>query len=110
MLRRIITFNPFTKRGNNILREKIKPVIDFDSDMVKNTIKDLNDTLDDLISKYGAKRAIGLSTPQINSNLRISVVELDSKRLILINPRIIKKSNKERLFRIGCFSSYGYRG
>lgn len=69
----------------------------------------MNDTLDDLINKYGKTRGIRLSAPQIGYNLSISAVQLGNDRYVFINPKIINKKGKELLFRIGCFSLYEYR-
>jgi len=110
MIKSILTYDIFNKKDNpKVLREKTNKVIDFNSNETTMCIEDLNDTLDDLINKYGKTRGIGLSAPQIGYSLSISAVQLENDRYILINPKIIDKKGKERLFRIGCFSLYEYR-
>lgn len=109
MIKQILTYDINSNNNPKILREASRTIIDFNDDEVKNCIQDLNDTLDYLIEKYGKARGIGLSAPQIDYNLAISVVQLVDNRYILINPKVIKEKGKERLFRIGCFSLYEYR-
>ena len=109
MIKAILTYNPKEENVNTILKQKTKVVKNFESEEMTNCIKDLNDTLDDLIDKYGKTRGIGLSAPQIGYNLSVSAVQLGDNRYILINPKVIKKNGNERLFRIGCFSLYEYR-
>ena len=110
MIREIVTYD-ITKTDNPaVLREKTRKVTDFHSKEVLDCIKDLNDTLDDLILKEGNKRgAIGLSATQIGVDLAISAVTLGEERYMLINPVLIEENGKQRLFRIGCFSLFKYR-
>lgn len=110
MVREIIKYDFSNNTKDSILQKKTEIVKDFNNDLVKECIIDLNDTLDDLINKYGQVRGIGLSAPQIGYSLAISAIQLNEERYIIINPKIIKKSGKTKLFRIGCFSLYQYRG
>lgn len=109
MIKQILKYDINSKKNPSILQEKTNNVIDFSSEETINCIKDLNDTLNDLINKYGKTRGIGLSAPQIGYNLSISAVQLGKDRYVFINPKVINKKGKERLFRIGCFSLYEYR-
>jgi len=109
-LSNIITFDPLKDQEPKILKTKTKYVTDFDSEITKKVVNELNLTLDELIKAYGATRGTGISAPQINSNQRISLIELNSKRYVLINPKLTYKSSTTELFRIGCFSLYDYRG
>ena len=110
MIKEILTYCPFGKPEKSVLTEKTLKVSNVHSIEVKKLIEDLNDTLDHLISIHGAQRGIGLAAPQIGSHMRVAVVELQNKIYVLINPKIISQSDKQRLFRIGCFSLYQYRG
>jgi len=109
-LSNLIIFDPLKDQEPKILKTKTKQVIDFNSEITKKVIMELNQTLDELIKTYGTTRGIGISAPQINSSQRISLIELDSKRYVLINPKLVYKSSTTELFRIGCFSFYEYRG
>ncbi len=110
MIREIVTYDIHSRNNNEILHKKLKQVTDFHSDETLNCIKDLNDTLDDVIARQGNRRgAIGLSANQIDYDLAISAVTLGDQRYMLINPKLIKENGKERLFRIGCFSVDDYR-
>ena len=105
MIREILTYDINRKDNPEVLTEKTREVVDFKAKETVNCIKDLNDTLDDLIKREGNKRgAIGLSATQIGYDLAISAVTLGDKRYVFINPKIIKENGKQRLFRIGCFS------
>lgn len=110
MIKPIVTYDIDAKDNPKVLIEKTRQVTDFNAQEVIDCVKDLNDTLDDLISKEGNKRgAIGLSATQIGVDLAISAVTLGDTRYMLINPSIKEENGKERLFRIGCFSLYKYR-
>ena len=110
MIRDIVTYDIHSDDNPKVLTEKTRPVTDFTAEETVNCIRDLNDTLDDLILREGNKRgAIGLSATQIGVDLAMSAVTLGDKRYMLINPEITEKKGKDRLFRIGCFSLYEYR-
>ena len=110
MIREIVTYDIHSTRNNEILHKKLRPVSDFHAEETLNCIRDLNDTLDDVIAKQGNRRgAIGLSANQIDYDLAISAVTLGEKRYMLINPELLEEMGKERLFRIGCFSVEEYR-
>lgn len=110
MIREIVTYDINKTDNPAVLREKTRKVTDFRAREVIECIRDLNDTLDDLILKEGNKRgAIGLSATQIGVDLAISAVTLGEERYMLINPVLIEENGKQRLFRIGCFSLFKYR-
>lgn len=110
MIREIVTYDINKTDNPAVLREKTRKVTDFKAKEVIECIRDLNDTLDDLILKEGNKRgAIGLSATQIGVDLAISAVTLGDQRYVLINPVLIEENGKQRLFRIGCFSLFKYR-
>ena len=110
MIREIVTYDVHSKKNNEILHKKLKKVSDFQAKETLNCIRDLNDTLDDIIARQGNRRdAIGLSANQIDYDLAISAVTLKDRRYMLINPKLVKESGKPRLFRIGCFSVENYR-
>ena len=110
MIREIVTYDIHRKDNNEILHKKLRTVEDFKARETLDCIKDLNDTLDDIIARQGNRRgAIGLSANQIDYDLAISAVTLGDQRYILANPKILEENGVERLFRIGCFSVEEYR-
>jgi len=53
---------------------------------------------------------IGLAAPQINKNLRICVINTEDGNLVLINPKITRKSLKKEIAEEGCLSIPGVFG
>ena len=110
MIREIVTYDIHSRQNPEVLTAKTRKVKDFQAEETVSCIRDLNDTLDELIRTEGNKRgAIGLSATQIGVDLAISAVTLGNERYVLINPVLIEEKGKQRLFRIGCFSLYEYR-
>ena len=110
MIKPIVTHDIHKKDNPKVLQEKTRRITDFECEETRNCVKDLNDTLDQLIKDEGNKRgAIGLSANQIAYPLAMSAVTLGDTRYMFINPEIIEKRGHDRLFRIGCFSLYEYR-
>lgn len=87
--------------GNPILRQKCKPVKEFDSSKLRRIVTDLRDTLHDFRKRNGFGR--GIAAPQIGITQRIIFIHVD-KPLAIINPTIVKRS--KRLFSLwdDCFS------
>ena len=110
MARKIISYNPLKQKRPSILGKKTKRVSDISSKVTQKVIFELNDSLDRLITKYGILNGIGLAAPQINSNLRIAVIQLPKKRVVMINPKVIKKSKDSAVSAICCFSVQRYCG
>ena len=88
-----------------ITDEKILHVVcdkaDYYSDY--QVIDDLNDTADDLKNSTGYSCA-GLAAPQIGYMKRIILVNVQSKRVIMINPEIILTKGKFSFGNEACFS------
>lgn len=94
--------------GSPVLREKSKPVKDFKSKEVRQTIQDLTDTIRDSFD------LVAMAAPQLGRSLRIFVTEIRktkyrdpkqvSKLTIYINPEIIRLSRKETVGYEGCGS------
>lgn len=89
------------REPNKILRTRSEAVIDFESQKIKQTTKDLIDTL--LVTKEG----LGLAAPQIGVNLRIFVLNIKGEIKVFINPEVTHFSNKKSLFNEGCLSVPG---
>ena len=98
-----------------ILREKAKPVKNFDDE--------LQTLIDDMVETMREARGVGLAAPQIGQPLRLTVIETlpeinetgqeieDSRQLYVVaNPKIIWES-KDMISGIeGCLSIPGYLG
>ncbi|MBU4370030.1 peptide deformylase [Patescibacteria group bacterium] len=87
------------KYGDTILRAKCEEV------------KEINDEVKDLARKMlrtmHRDDGIGLAAPQVGDKRRIIVVDIGHSPLILINPKIIKKSDKMAKEFEGCLSLPG---
>ena len=91
--------------GNKLLKRVSRQVREIDDDTLK-VIEDLKDTLSN------SPGGVGLSAPQIGVLKKIIIVDLkaeDSKPIILINPKIIKKIGRQESVE-GCLSYPGYEG
>lgn len=110
MIKDIVTYDIKSKDNPKVLIQKTREVTDFNSQEVKDCIRDLNDTMTDLVKREGNKRgAIGLAAPQIGVDLAMTLVEFTGGRTLFINPKLRMENGEKRLFRIGCFSLYEYR-
>ncbi len=92
------------QKGSEILRTKCREVIDFSE--AKVVVNDLVSAIKYLKTTYDFDRGIGLAAPQIGITQRISVVEYDGKRYILINPKIIETSKDKKPIKEGCISFF----
>ncbi len=88
--------------GNDLLRKKSKP-IDFKKDPVEQYIRDLRDTLYHVQKEKQIGRAI--AGPQIGYFKRIIYMEAKDKRIVMINPKIMKKSRETFQVWDSCFSA-----
>ena len=86
--------------GNPVLRIKSKNVNKI-TETVRQTISDLDDTLQDFRKKHGFGR--GISAPQIGVSDRIIFLNI-GKSLVLINPRIVGRSRETMRLWDDCFS------
>lgn len=87
--------------GNPVLRTRCEKIRKFSDPGLRNIIADLFDTLADFRRTHGFGR--GIAAPQIGSATRITVINVD-KPVVLINPKIIKKSKKMMTLWDDCFS------
>jgi peptide deformylase len=104
------------QQNHEVLRQKAKevPVEEISDTLIQGTLKDMHESL------AGESDGVALAAPQIAVPLRIfvvapsayHVVEQDSdrkfedaeKKLVFINPKIIKKSNDSKSMDEGCLS------
>lgn len=87
--------------GDEILREKAKPVKSINSNIVK--------LLDNLVDTMYNARGAGLAAPQIGVAKRVAVVDIGEGLYELINPEIISSSGQETDTE-GCLSIPGIVG
>lgn len=66
------------------LRAKCTDVIDF-------TSKDFLELMQDLMDTIAAYEALGLAAPQIGTNKRVFITNLDEKPQYFINPKIVRR-------------------
>ncbi|PID85467.1 MAG: peptide deformylase [Chloroflexi bacterium] len=100
---------------NAILRQKVKPVTQFDDD--------LQTLIDDMIETMREANGVGLAAPQVGENRRLAIIESlpkvddegveipDSRELfVIINPDIVWASRGTEIGVEGCLSIPGYLG
>lgn len=87
-----------------VLKEKAKPVTEFD-DKLKKLVADMAETM------YDAP-GVGLAAPQIGVPLQIAVIDItprdeESELIVLVNPKIVKGEGEET-DEEGCLSVVDY--
>lgn len=83
-----------------VLREKTKIVKDPSDPKVQKLVLDMLETMK-------IEKGVGLAAPQIGSDLKICVIDVDGEKHILINPKITSKSKNKILSEEGCLSFPG---
>jgi peptide deformylase len=92
-----------TGQANPVLRKKSEPV----RDITKKTLKLVRDMQETMIARNG----VGLAAPQIGVHERIILITLDNKKkLPMINPKIIARSEETAVAEEGCLSLPGKWG
>ena len=86
---------------NPILRQKAKKVHRFDSSIQK--------LVDDMFETMHSANGAGLAAPQIDLSIRLFVAEYEERRIVIVNPEIVKAEG-EVLGSEGCLSIPGYYG
>lgn len=97
---------PIVKYGNPVLETPAEAVTEFDT-------PELNKLLEDMFESMYAAKGVGLAAPQIGISRRISVIdpsagEDPTKRLVLINPEIVRVEGAQTEEE-GCLSIPGFR-
>jgi peptide deformylase len=67
--------------GDPILREDTKPVTE--------VTDELRQLIDDMFETMYAAKGIGLAAPQVGRTERLTVIDVDEQRFVLINPEIV---------------------
>ena len=97
---------PIVKFGNPVLETEAATVTEFDT-------PELHKFLEDMFESMYAAKGVGLAAPQIGFGRKIAVIDTSnnedpSKRLVLINPSILKIEGKQE-GEEGCLSIPGFR-
>ena len=88
---------------NPILRKKAEKIKD-------PLVLDIQKLIPEMINTMLAKDGVGLAAPQIGKSIRLIVVRYKDNNLIIINPKIIKKSLLKDWDEEGCLSVPGVFG
>ena len=101
------------KMGHPVLRERAKPVSQFNTPELASLLTDMLDTMQ-------ALDGAGLAAPQIGVSLRVVIFAVESNprypdveaipQTILLNPEIIPLSQEQEFGWEGCLSIPGMRG
>ena len=89
------------KEGDEILREKAKPVPKINSNILK--------LLDNMQETMRDAQGVGLAAPQVGVPKRVIIVDLEDELIELINPEMIS-SEGEQIGEEGCLSIPGFKG
>ena len=74
--------------GDPILREETIPVAD--------VTDELRRLIDDMFETMRAADGIGLAAPQVGRRERLTVIEIDGQRFVLINPEILHREGSTK--------------
>jgi len=89
------------KVGDNILREKAKPVPKINSSIIK-LLDNMKDTMDDALG-------VGLAAPQVGVSKRVIVIDIGEGLIEFINPEITSSEGIKKEVE-GCLSVPGVKG
>ncbi|MGA2325211.1 MAG: peptide deformylase [Bryobacteraceae bacterium] len=97
---------PIVKYGNPVLENPAETVTEFDT-------PELHQLVEDMFESMYAAKGVGLAAPQIGIPRRIAVIdpsvgEDSAKRLVLINPEIVRVEGAQTEEE-GCLSLPGFR-
>lgn len=97
---------PIVKYGAPVLENPAETVTEFDT-------PELHKLLEDMFESMYAAKGVGLAAPQIGIGRRIAVIDASagedpSKRLVLINPAVVKVEGAQ-VAEEGCLSIPGFR-
>ena len=87
--------------GDNILREKAKPVPKINSSIIK-LLDNMKDTMDDALG-------VGLAAPQVGVSKRVIVIDIGEGLIEFINPEITSSEGIKKEVE-GCLSVPGVKG
>lgn len=85
------------KIGADVLSHKAETVQDVHSPYIQELIRTM-------FKAMREERGVGLAAPQINVSKQIATIKTDGQQFILINPKIISRSEEMIVFKEGCLS------
>ena len=88
------------KYGEPILRGKTVKIKD-------PSAKDVQDLILNMLETMKANNGVGLAAPQIGSNLRLCLIDVDGAAYVVINPQITAASKTKVISEEGCLSFPG---
>ncbi len=99
-----MAIKPIRQLGDPVLRQVSQPVVQFETNELRQLVDDLRDTLHSFQAKHGTGR--GIAAPQIGVPLRVVYLEFAGTPHTLINPSFTQLS--ETLFSVwdSCFSYF----
>ncbi len=97
---------PIVKFGDPVLEKLAETVTEFDT-------PELHKLIEDMFESMYAAHGVGLAAPQIGISRRIAVLDTSAgegppKKLVLINPEVIRNDGKQTTEE-GCLSVPGFR-
>lgn len=82
--------------GDPILRQETTPVAEITDELRR--------LVDDMFETMHAAQGIGLAAPQVGRTERLTVVQIEDQRFVLINPEIVVADGKKAKGEEGCLS------
>ena len=82
--------------GDPILRQETRPVAE--------VTDELRRLVDDMFETMHVAQGIGLAAPQVGRTERLTVVQIEADRFVLINPEIVAAEGKKTKAEEGCLS------
>jgi peptide deformylase len=86
---------PIRVLGDPVLREETRPVDAFTPELQR--------LIDDMFETMHAAHGVGLAAPQVGRSERLTVMEVQGERFVLINPEIVEKEGSIK-WEEGCLS------
>jgi peptide deformylase len=86
---------PIRVLGDPVLRVETRPVDEFTPELQR--------LIDDMFETMRAARGVGLAAPQVGRTERLTVMEVQGERFVLINPEIVEKEGSIK-WEEGCLS------
>lgn len=74
--------------GDPVLRDK--------TNVVEDITPELRRLVEDMFETMYAAKGIGLAAPQVGRSERLSVIDVDDQRIVLINPEILEVEGKTK--------------
>jgi peptide deformylase len=72
------------------------PVLRDQTNVVEDITPELRRLVEDMFETMYAAKGIGLAAPQVGRSERLSVIDVDDQRIVLINPEILEAEGKTK--------------